>query len=178
MLPVRHPALPSWLGTSLRIGLALARCPASLRSLGRALPKASASSRAKRKKKLSGASISGPSPSYVLRHRVADRPARSKARPTSEIKMCCASFSSERPRFPGFDPGPPEPNCGHEVRNELFAGFARQHRPVRQNRLAQPDEIMVIDFIAILGLDDRVVGKPSFTGHFFARSLTCYSQLP
>src|SRR5262249_11986462 len=82
----------------------LARCPASLRSLGRDMPKAKASARANRKKRLSGAFLSGRSPSYVLRHRVADRLARSRARPTSNIKTCFPIALSETWRFPALTP--------------------------------------------------------------------------
>ena len=81
-----------------------ARMPGSFRSLGRVMPKTLASSRANRKKKLSGASISGPSPSYVFRHRVADRPTRSKARPTSDRKICFPNALSDTPCLPALTP--------------------------------------------------------------------------
>jgi hypothetical protein len=31
----------------------------------------------------------------------------------------------------GFDPSPPEPNCAHEIRNELFVGVAGQLAPTK-----------------------------------------------
>lgn len=65
----------------------VARLAGSLRSRGSVIPKSSATSRAKRNKKLSGASGLGPSPSsYRLLHRFAGRPACFKARSTSERK--------------------------------------------------------------------------------------------
>ena len=41
----------------------------------------------------------------------------------SDRKICLTSALSETPRLRGFDAATCEPNCVHQVRNELFAGL-------------------------------------------------------
>ena len=77
--------------------------------------------------------------------------------------------------YPSFDAATSDASGDCQILNKLLADFVGQHGYLVKIDQHMPDEIMIVDCIAVLGIDDRNVtggepGKPTFTGHFIARS--------